>query len=237
MSFFPGTLGELTERGFLHPEWAAEFAPAAEAFTEVSEFLAGVPEFLPGPERVLRVFRRPVSSTRVLIVGQDPYPTPGHAVGLAFAAEPTVRPLPRSVANIYRELGSDLGLPAPDTADLGPWAERGVMLLNRVLTVGPGEAGSHRGHGWERITDRAIDVLAARDAPLVSILWGRDARTLAPRLAPAGAVIEGVHPSPLSASRGFFGSRPFSAANAALIAAGAEPVDWALPATQSATLF
>ena len=184
--------------------------------------------FLPSAAHILAAFGQPFDSVRVLIVGQDPYPTPGHAVGLSFSVAPDVRPIPRSLANIFQEYQDDLGLPAPACGSLTAWAERGVMLLNRVLTVRPGESGSHRGRGWEEITQCAIQALAARDMPLVAILWGRDARNLAPLLAPH-AVVESAHPSPLSASSGFFGSRPFSRVNAALHAAGTKPIDWTLP--------
>lgn len=216
----------------VHPTWAQALEPVAERVAVVGEFLrselAAGRGYLPTGPLVLRAFAAPLPSVRVLIVGQDPYPTPGHAVGLSFAVSPQTRPIPRSLANIYRELVTDLGIPAPSTGDLSPWAERGVLLLNRVLTVTPGEAGSHRGRGWEEVTACAIDALVARGGPLVAILWGRDARSLAPRL---GAVprIESAHPSPLSAHSGFFGSRPFSRANDALIAQGAESVDWRLP--------
>jgi len=165
---------------------------------------------------------------RVLIVGQDPYPTPGHAVGLAFSVAPQVRPLPPSLVNIFREYSEDLGYPTPATGDLTPWTERGVLLLNRVLTVQPGKPGSHRGRGWEEVTEQAIRALAARGEPLVAILWGRDARTLAPLLEGVPR-IESAHPSPYSAASGFFGSRPFSRANQLLEQEGAEPVDWKLP--------
>ena len=166
---------------------------------------------------------------RVLIVGQDPYPTPGHAVGLSFSVAPDVRPLPRSLQNIFRELHDDVGQAAPATGDLTPWTENGVLLLNRVLTVRLGEPGSHRGIGWEAITAAAITALVARpDAPLVAILWGRDAQSLEPDL-PDVPVIASAHPSPMSADRGFFGSRPFSRANALLDELGAEPLDWSLP--------
>jgi uracil-DNA glycosylase len=161
----------------------------------------------------------------VLIVGQDPYPTPGHPVGLSFSVAPGVRPLPPSLRNIFHELVADLGLPVPAAGDLSPWARQGVMLLNRVLTVRPGVPASHRGIGWEAVTECAIRALAARPQPLVAILWGRDARSLAPLLRPHG-IIESAHPSPLSAANGFFGSRPFSRANALLAAAGADAVDW-----------
>ena len=183
--------------------------------------------YLPAGPNVLRAFTYPLADVRVLIVGQDPYPTPGHPIGLSFAVDRAVRPVPRSLQNIYRELHDDLGLPTPDHGDLTGWAEHGVMLLNRVLTVQPGKSGSHRGKGWEAVTELAIRALVARGGPLVAILWGRDAQNLEPLLGPT-PVIKSVHPSPLSASGGFFGSKPFSRANAALVALGADPVDWSL---------
>jgi uracil-DNA glycosylase len=164
----------------------------------------------------------------VLVVGQDPYPTPGHPVGLSFSVAPDVRPLPKSLVNIFRELCEDIGCAPPTNGDLGPWFDRGVMLLNRVLTVRPGEPASHRGRGWEKVTEQAISALAARGGPLVALLWGRDAQTLRPLLSPVPWV-ESVHPSPLSASRGFFGSRPFSRVNLLLEKQGGEPIDWSLP--------
>jgi uracil-DNA glycosylase len=178
----------------------------------------------------LRAFSFPFDQVRVLIVGQDPYPTPGHAVGLSFSVAPDVRPLPRSLSNIFTEYTEDLGFPQPTTGDLTPWAERGVLLLNRVLTVRPGTPASHRGKGWEAVTECAIRALVARDQPMVAVLWGRDASTLKPMLAEGDCgIIESPHPSPLSASRGFFGSRPFSRANELLQQKGAEPIDWQLP--------
>jgi uracil-DNA glycosylase len=138
-----------------------------------------------------------------------------------------VRPVPRSLRNIHQELSTDLGLPAPATGDLTPWAERGVMLLNRVLTVRPGKPASHQGKGWETVTAQAISALVARGGPLVAILWGRQAQSLAPMLGRAPR-IESAHPSPLSARSGFFGSRPFSRANALLVEQGAAPIDWSL---------
>lgn len=226
----PRPLAEL-----IHPSWAEALAPVADQVAAMGAYLreelAAGHAYLPAGPHVLRAFTRPLPDVRVLIVGQDPYPTPGHAVGLSFSVAPDVHPVPKSLVNIFQELGTDLGLRRPSTGDLTPWADRGVMLLNRVLTVRPGSAASHRGKGWERVTDRAIAVLAERAAagqPLVAILWGRDARTLAPAL---GAVprIESAHPSPLSAHAGFFGSRPFSRANELLAAAGAAPIDWSLP--------
>jgi len=213
----------------LDPGWARALEPVAPWLAELSGFLAEEDAagrgYLPAPGDVLRAFKQPLADVRVLIVGQDPYPTPGHPIGLSFAAERHVRPLPRSLANIYRELRDDLGVEPAAHGDLSAWSDAGVLLLNRVLTVRPGEAGSHRGRGWEAVTDAAIRALAARGTPLVSILWGRQAQGLRALLGDS-PVIESAHPSPLSASRGFFGSRPFSRANAALAALGSPPVDW-----------
>jgi uracil-DNA glycosylase len=213
-------------------DWADELAPAQPTIAELGGFLraeiAAGRGYLPAGDHILRAFTRPLAEVRVLIVGQDPYPTPGHPVGLSFSVDPKVRPLPRSLANIYRELADDLGVTPPQHGDLSAWSERGVLLLNRVLTVQPGLPGSHRGKGWESVTDLAIDAIVRRGGPLVSILWGRDAQSLRSALGQT-AIIASAHPSPLSAARGFFGSRPFSRANDALIAQGGEPVDWSLP--------
>jgi uracil-DNA glycosylase len=213
------------------PDWAEALAPVADRIAAMGDFLRGELAagrgYLPAGPNVLRAFSLPLAEVRVLIVGQDPYPTPGHAVGLSFSVAPEVRPLPRSLTNIYAELEADLGIPPAPSGDLSPWFGRGVLLLNRVLTVRPGAAGSHRGRGWEEVTACAIDALAARGGPLVAILWGRDAQALAPRLAQVPRITS-AHPSPLSAHAGFFGSRPFSRANAALAAQGAEGIDWRL---------
>jgi uracil-DNA glycosylase len=215
----------------IDPGWAAALAPVADDIARMGEFLrTEVAEgrgYLPAGENVLRAFTRPLDAVRVLIVGQDPYPTPGHAVGLSFSVDPDVRPVPRSLQNIYTELASDLGVARPTSGDLSPWADRGVLLLNRVLTVSPGRPGSHRGKGWEAVTTQAIRALVERPQPLVAILWGRDAQGLAPMLG-ATPVVASVHPSPLSASGGFFGSRPFTRVNALLAEQGADPVDWSL---------
>jgi len=220
-------LDEIVEAG-----WAQALAPVAGQISAMGDFLraelAAGRRYLPAGNRVLRAFEQPFSAVRVLIVGQDPYPTPGNPVGLSFSVAPDVRRLPPSLINIFREYTADLGYPAPATGDLSPWSERGVLLLNRVLTVQPGRPGSHRGKGWEEVTDQAIRALAARDVPLVAILWGRDARNLAPLL-DGIPLIESAHPSPNSADRGFFGSRPFSRASALLERQGAEPIDWKLP--------
>jgi len=183
--------------------------------------------YLPSGDNLLRAFTLPFDEVRVLIVGQDPYPTPGHAVGLSFSVAPDVSPLPGSLLNIFREYQDDLGLPQPPNGDLTPWTRHGVMLLNRVLSVAPRAPASHRGKGWEEVTDQAIKALAGRGAPLVAILWGRDARNLKPLFGEVPCV-ESTHPSPMSANRGFFGSRPFSKTNALLERQGAEPIDWRL---------
>ncbi|OBI21543.1 uracil-DNA glycosylase [Mycobacterium sp. E2327] len=222
-------LSELVE-----PGWATALKPVCDQVAHMGQFLrdeiAAGRRYLPAGPNVLRAFTYPFDGVRVLIVGQDPYPTPGHAVGLSFSVAPDVRPLPRSLANIFDEYAADLGHPQPACGDLTPWAERGVMLLNRVLTVRPNNPASHRGKGWEAVTECAIRALAERSLPLVAILWGRDASTLKPILAEGNCVaIESPHPSPLSASRGFFGSRPFSRANELLTSMGADPIDWRLP--------
>lgn len=210
----------------LDPGWAAALRPVKSNIAAMDALLNEEP-FLPARENIFRAFSSPFDEVAVLIVGQDPYPTPGHPIGLAFAVERHVRPLPRSLRNIYAELHDDLGIAPAPHGDLTRWAEQGVLLLNRVLTVRPGEAGSHRGRGWEAMTDAAIRALVARDRPLVAILWGKDAQHLAPMLG-ATPVIASAHPSPLSASRGFFGSKPFSRANEILVSLGAPPVEWSL---------
>jgi uracil-DNA glycosylase len=220
-------------RNIVDPGWAEALEPVADRIAAMGEFLraevAAGRRYLPSGENVLRAFKQPLADVRVLIVGQDPYPTPGHPVGLSFSVAPSVKRLPGSLVNIFREYSDDLGYPAPACGDLTPWSQRGVLLLNRVLTVQPGQPGSHRGKGWEEVTEQAIRALAARKArPLVAILWGRDARTLVPLLDGIGRV-ESAHPSPYSAANGFFGSRPFSRANQLLEQQDAEPVDWKLP--------
>lgn len=220
-------LSELVE-----PGWARALAPVQSNIAAMGEFLrhelAEDRGYLPPGHDVLAAFRRPFEDVRVLIVGQDPYPTPGHAMGLSFSVRPEVSPIPRSLANIFRELTTDLLVPTPSNGDLRPWADQGVLLLNRVLTVEPGFPGSHRGRGWEAVTERAIRALVERDMPLVAILWGRDA-AMAAQLLSDTPIISSAHPSPLSANRGFFGSQPFSRTNAALRSLGAEPIEWALP--------
>ncbi|HEV7933525.1 MAG TPA: uracil-DNA glycosylase [Actinomadura sp.] len=220
-------LHEIVEAG-----WAGALEPVAGRIAAMGDFLreevAAGRRYLPAGQNVLRAFQQPFADVRVLIVGQDPYPTPGHAVGLSFSVAPDVRPLPGSLVNIFREYGEDLGHPPPSTGDLGPWTRNGVLLLNRALTVAPRKPASHRGKGWEEITEQAIRALAGRGTPLAAILWGRDARNLRPLLGDVPCV-ESAHPSPMSADRGFFGSRPFSRASRLLEEQGVPPVDWKLP--------
>lgn len=220
-------LEEVVEAG-----WAKALEPVAPKIAAMGDFLraeiAAGRTYLPAGEHVLRAFQQPFDQVRVLIVGQDPYPTPGHPIGLCFAVAPDVRPLPKSLQNIFAEYSSDLGHPTPACGDLTPWTEQGVLLLNRALTVRPGAPNSHQGKGWEDVTEQAIRALAARPGPLVAILWGSNARKLKPLIGQERC-IESVHPSPLSAYSGFFGSRPFSRANELLVKQGAEPIDWKLP--------
>ncbi|WP_405365212.1 uracil-DNA glycosylase [Kitasatospora sp. NBC_00039] len=223
----PRPLNEIVE-----PGWAAALEPVAGRVAAMGDFLraelAAGRAYLPSGPNVLRAFQQPLADVRVLIVGQDPYPTPGHAVGLSFSVGPEVRPIPASLINIFQEYGNDLGLPQPSTGDLTPWTQQGVLLLNRALTTAPRKPAAHRGKGWEEVTEQAIRALVARGGPLVAILWGRDARNLRPLLGEVPA-IESAHPSPYSANGGFFGSRPFSRANELLVRQGAQPVDWRLP--------
>ena len=224
--------------GLMAGDWAAALSGVEEDLRAVLGFLAedvaAGHQVLPSPSNVLRAFRQPLADVKVLVVGQDPYPTPGHAVGLSFAVAPRTRPIPRSLANIYKELEADLGIPARVHGDLTAWAEQGVLLLNRVLSVRAGAAGSHRGKGWEKVTTAAVTAVAARRKadgsrlPLVAVLWGKEAEAVRPLL-PGIAVVSSAHPSPLSASRGFFGSRPFSQANALLAEQGSPGVTWELP--------
>ncbi len=220
-------LNEVVESG-----WATALEPVAERIAALGDFLrqeiAEGRQYLPAGANVLRAFQQPLDQVRVLIVGQDPYPTPGHPVGLSFSVAPDVRPLPGSLVNIFKEYSADLGYPPPGNGDLTPWTEQGVLLLNRVLTVAPGKPASHRGKGWEEVTEQAIHALVARGGPLVAILWGRDARSLKPMLGQVPC-IESAHPSPLSARNGFFGTRPFSRANQLLEKQGAGPIEWKLP--------
>lgn len=213
----------------LDPGWAHALAPVADQLTAMIDILSKQGAYLPDGTRILRAFHYPFEQVKVLIAGQDPYPTPGHAVGLSFSVESDVSPIPKSLKNIFTEYTEDLGLPTPTTGDLSPWCRQGVCLLNRTLTVAPHSPASHRGIGWEAITEQAVRALAARQQPLVAILWGAQARELVPMLGEDTAVITSTHPSPLSAYRGFFGSRPFSRANTLLTNRSVDPINWALP--------
>lgn len=227
---FPPTAQDPAGLGLddLDPGWAAALAPVRADLERISAALAADPgPWLPAAGHVLRAFRQPFADVRVLLVGQDPYPTPGHPVGLSFAVEPHVRPLPRSLVNIGRELREDVGVEPPAHGDLSSWSQAGVLLLNRVLTVRAGSSGSHRRLGWQAVTDAAVRALAARGGPLVALLWGRDAQQVT-SLLEGVPVVAGVHPSPLSASRGFFGSRPFSRVDTLLREAGGDGLDWHL---------
>lgn len=221
----------------MEPGWAKALAPVADDVAKMGEFLraevAAGRTYLPAAEHILRAFQQPFDDVKVIIVGQDPYPTPGHAIGLSFAVAPDVRPIPKSLVNIFNEYRDDLGYPLPANGDLTPWAEQGVLLLNRSLSVAPGTPASHKGKGWEAVTEQAIRALAERGGASVAILWGNNARELKGLLGSIPA-IESAHPSPLSARRGFFGSKPFSRANQLLTEQGGEPVDWRLPALQEA---
>ncbi|WP_210383733.1 uracil-DNA glycosylase [Corynebacterium sp. HMSC05H05] len=210
----------------VHESWQAPLADVEDQIHAMGDFLRAEGEYLPRGNDILRAFADPFEDVRVLILGQDPYPTPGHPMGLAFSTQPGVA-APRSLVNIYKELQDDLGVPPRKDGDLSSWSKQGILLLNRVLTVRPGAPASHRGKGWEAVTQAAVEALVARGTPLVAILWGRDAQTAARFLGDTPR-IESPHPSPLSASRGFFGSRPFSRANQALEKMGAQAVNWAL---------
>ena len=228
-----GALSGLVDKGLMAPDWAEALAPVDERVAAMGRFLRSEVEagraYQPAGERVFAAFRRPLADVRVLVVGQDPYPNPAHPIGLSFAVRRDVWPLPPSLVNIYRELRDDLGVVPPRHGDLSAWADRGVMLLNRVLTVRPGESNSHRGKGWEEVTSAAIDALARRGGPIVAILWGSHAQSLKGSLGPIPWVAS-PHPSPLSAHRGFFGSKPFSRVNRMLVEQGADEIDWTIPA-------
>lgn len=208
------------------PSWLPILAPVSGELEKIEKFLKET-DSLPGVSRAMKALELPAEKVKVLIVGQDPYPTPGHAVGLAFAVAAEVKPLPRSLNNIFKELSNDLGVPAPVDGDLKSWSSQGVLLLNRTLSVEPGKAGSHKNIGWDAVTKRVIEGLSSVNKAYVSILWGAHAQELEGLV--AGPVVKSVHPSPLSARRGFFGSKPFSATNTLLEAMNQEPIRWVQP--------
>jgi uracil-DNA glycosylase len=223
----------------VHESWRACLTDHGDVLADIAGFLnserAEGRGFLPGEHLVMRALSVPLPEVRVLILGQDPYPTPGHAVGLAFSVAPDISPVPASLRNIFTELSDDIAVPIADSGDLTPWTDQGVLLLNRVLTVTPGAAGSHWGRGWEGITLAVVRELARVSPGFVAVLWGNSAAHVSSELGDA-PVLRSAHPSPLSAYRGFFGSRPFSWANRELTRLGFDPVDWSLPAERSARL-
>ena len=201
--------------------WSPLFVEQQAALIEIFQSLASV-RHTPPRERIFRAFEFPLEEVRVVIFGQDPYPTPGVADGLAFSSLPDQR-IPASLRNVFKELRADLGVASPETPDLTAWSRSGVMLLNRTLTTAEGERNAHLMNGWRSFTDAAAKLLAAQN--VVAILWGNNARELAPLFKNR---IESAHPSPLSAHRGFFGSRPFSTANRLLQESGREPINWSI---------
>jgi uracil-DNA glycosylase len=215
----------------MHPSWQDALLSKKPLLDSIeSKVLNLGTDVVPPLNQVMRAFELPLEEVRVLIVGQDPYPTPGHANGLSFAVSAESKPLPRSLSNIVRELSDDLGRLNSDgstrAGDLTKWANQGVLLLNRHLTAVSSEAGSMMDIGWAEFTDEVIQVLnRKRGRRLVSILWGAQAQSLAPKLCDS-QVLMSAHPSPLSARKGFFGSKPFSKANAALELVGEQPIDW-----------
>lgn len=219
----------------LEPGWLAAIGDQFEApyMRSLRAFLAAEkaagPVYPPGKEMFAAFDLAPFDRVRVVILGQDPYFGPNQAMGLCFSVRRGV-PVPPSLQNIYKELRSDLGIEPPRHGDLTAWARQGVLMLNAVLSVRGGEAFSHRDQGWEQFTDRAIEVLGAQRSGLVFLLWGRPAQQKAARIdRTRHLVLTAAHPSPLAASRGFFGCRHFSQTNGWLEARGEAPIDWRLP--------
>jgi uracil-DNA glycosylase len=206
----------------IDPEWAVALAGVVPIIEEIEDSLKNT-QYQPPAHQVMRTFERPLSQIRVVIFGQDPYPTPGHATGLSFSVSQNIKVLPQSLRNIFGELSHDIGCPMPLHGDLSSWADQGVALINRVLTVPNGRSNGHVSIGWQKVTDEVARILGERD--VVAILWGNNAQQLA-HFFRNGWVIESVHPSPLSAHRGFFGSRPFSKANAILSNHSLEKINW-----------
>jgi uracil-DNA glycosylase len=201
---------------------------AAALAQQLDQLVAEGRHVLPAPNDLFTALRLcPLDRVTTVILGQDPYPTPGDAHGLAFSVNKE-RPIPRSLVNIFKELESDLALPRPSSGHLGHWAQQGVLLLNTCLTVEAGKAGCHRGMGWTVLTEQMIRAVSASAVGRVFLLWGADAQGKRALVAPHHHVIATAHPSPLSAYRGFLGSRPFSRTNEWLIGQGQAPVDWSL---------
>ena len=224
----------------LPDDWKAALADelAAPYFAQLTRFVAAEREaglVFPADSDVFAALKHtPLTRVRVVLLGQDPYPTPGHAHGLAFSVKPDVRPIPASLRNVFTELQSDVGAPKPTNGSLIPWADRGVLLLNTALTVRSGEPKSHAGKGWERFTDAVIRAVAARPERVVFLLWGKDAQAKSSLIAAPHVALNAPHPSPLARNPttgkpAFLGARPFSKANAALAEASRPEIDWTLP--------
>jgi uracil-DNA glycosylase len=206
---------------------------ASPEFAALEEYVAAERRrhtVYPSEEDLFSAFRlTPYDEVKVLLLGQDPYHGPGQAHGLAFSVQPGVKP-PPSLVNIFKELQSDVGAPKPKDGSLVPWAKQGVLLLNAVLTVREGLANAHEGHGWETFTDAVIQKVSDKPERVVFLLWGSYAQKKEALIDTSRhTILKAPHPSPLSAKRGFFGSKPFSLTNEALKKAGREPIDWALP--------
>jgi uracil-DNA glycosylase len=212
----------------MHPTWQAALFDCTDLLLLMEVRLASeFRPYTPAPHRIMRAFENSIDDVKVLIIGQDPYPTENVAIGLSFAVDTELdEPLPRSLQNILKEVASDLGPNVRTKGDLSRWSNQGVLLLNRHLTTLVGEAAGHANLGWDRFTDKVVAALAKHHGDkMVAILWGKHAAELEPLLGNA-TIIKSAHPSPLSASRGFFGSKPFSKANEALKKVGRTPVKW-----------
>ena len=205
--------------------WRPLFAEYHSELAQIQQIIAAQ-RITPAHEKVLRVFSYSIAHYRAVIVGQDPYPTPGYATGFAFSVNPEIHPIPASLKNIFTEYVSDTGFSYPINGDLSNWASNGVALLNSSLTLNLDDKSEHLKFGWQRITAAALDVLGKSGC--VAILWGNQAQKLGTAFAPSRKV-ESVHPSPLSVYRGFFGSKPFTKCNELLIASGQDPINWQLP--------
>ena len=205
----------------LHPEWQEELERHKDLIDGIDLFLRKR-EIAPSHDLVFRALSNPIASTKVVIFGQDPYPTQGHAHGLAFSVEASVSPLPPSLCNIYKELYSDLAI-LRTLGDLGDWQEQGVMLINRILSTEVGQSMAHSKLGWQEVTETVAQALGKRN--VIAVLWGNTALELKKYFNPED-VVSSVHPSPLSAHRGFFGSSPFSQVNAKLVAKGFQEITW-----------
>ena len=222
IAFGPALDNRMSLFNQLHPDWQSALAPLRNNFVAIDAQLIGQ-EITPAYELVLRSLNTPIDAIRVVIVGQDPYPNPAYANGLAFSVNRDVSPLPASLKNIFKEAVSDCELNYPGNGDLERWANQGVLLLNRVLTTQVNQSMAHSSIGWQVITDEVARILGARD--VLAVLWGKSAQELSPYFSHE-LIISGVHPSPLSAYRGFFGSKPFSRVNEILAGQGHSSIQW-----------